>query len=154
MYRRTAMFAAIFAATFAAIALAAGLPLLAQDHPITVQDAYARANGAAGGAGAVFLTLQNTGPTDDRLLGVSTDAARMAELHSHSQTADGVMVMGRIEGGIALPAGGTHALARGGDHVMLMGLTRTLAQGDSLTVTLTFQTAGAITLAVPVDNAR
>lgn len=140
-------------ALLAAIALAVALPLQAQDQLIRAEDAYARSNGTAGGAGAVFLILQNTGTTDDRLLAVASDAARMVELHSHKEDANGVMSMGRIDG-IALPAGGSHALARGGDHIMLMGLTRALDQGSTVTLTLTFEQAGEITLTVPVDNAR
>lgn len=141
-------------ALLAAIALAVALPLQAQDQLIRAKDAYARSNGTAGGAGAVFLTLQNTGTTDDRLLAVASDAAQMVELHSHKEDANGVMSMGRIDGGIALPAGGSHVLARGGDHIMLLGLTRALDQGSTVTLTLTFEQAGEITLTVPVDNAR
>ena len=146
MHRRTVL--------LTALALATALSLQAQDQPILVQNAYARSNGTANGAGAVFLTLQNTGTADDRLLSVTTDAAQMAELHSHTQDANGVMTMGAIEGGIALPAGGSHALARGGDHIMLMGLTRALNQGDSVDLALTFEKAGTLTITVPVDNTR
>jgi periplasmic copper chaperone A len=146
MHRRTVL--------LTALALATALPLQAQDQPILVQNAYARSNGTAGGAGAVFLILQNTGTADDRLLSVTTDAAQMAELHSHTQDANGVMTMGAIEGGIALPAGASHALARGGDHIMLMGLTRALDQGDNVDLTLTFEKAGTLTITVPVDNNR
>ncbi|NCX55288.1 MAG: copper chaperone PCu(A)C [Rhodobacterales bacterium] len=44
-----------------------------------------------------------------------------------------------------------HALKRGGDHVMFMGLTRSLEHGDKFELTLTFEHAGDVTLTVPVD---
>ena len=48
----------------------------------------------------------------------------------------------------------TLAAASAADHVMLMDLTRSIKAGDSLTLTLTFQHAGKVTLTLPVDNKR
>ena len=62
--------------------------------------------------------------------------------------------MGRVEDGFAIPASGAHVLARGGDHVMFMGLTAPWADGDLIEVTLTFTIAGDITLTIPVDLDR
>ena len=45
-------------------------------------------------------------------------------------------------------------LQRGGDHVMLMGLNQSPAQGDEITITLVFETAGEIEVTVPVDLER
>jgi copper(I)-binding protein len=47
-----------------------------------------------------------------------------------------------------------HALKRGGDHVMFMGLTRSLEHGDMIEVTLTFEHAGDVTMTVPIDLER
>lgn len=143
----------------AACAIAFGLvgaPAFAQDHPeeLHVHDAYARVQGGEGGSGAVFFMVHNNTGRDDRLIAVKTDAAAKAELHTHSEDADGVMSMGEIEGGLPLAAGDMIELARGGDHVMLMGLTRALKDGDTLALTLTFEVAGEVTIDVPVDNAR
>ena len=38
----------------------------------------------------------------------------------------------KVEDGIVIPAGLTHDLERGGDHIMLMGVTRALKDGDIL----------------------
>ena len=67
---------------------------------------------------------------------------------------DGVMKMTHVEAGFAIPAGGSHALARGGDHVMFMGLAAPFEQGATVTVTLTFERAGEIEVAIPVDLER
>lgn len=140
-------------AAFAA-ALLLSLPAAAQEHPagLHIHDVYARIT--AGGSGAVFLMIHNNTDTDDRLLAVRADIAEKVELHTHVESADGVMQMTRIEGGIPLPAGEMHALERGGDHVMLMGLTQALQDGDSFPLTLTFEQAGDITVTAVVDNAR
>ena len=127
-------------------------PALAGD--ISIMDPYARASGAMAKSGAVFMEIMNAGDSDDRLIAAHTVAAKMVELHTHIEDDNGVMLMREIEGGIALPAGQSHALARGGDHVMLMGLTGTLEQGDMIQLTLTFEKAGDMTIDVPVDNER
>ena len=64
------------------------------------------------------------------------------------------MKMREVEDGIAVPANGMHALKRGGDHVMFMGLDGALPEGETISVTLTFENAGEITLDIPVDNDR
>ena len=139
---------------FAALAtfLVVATPVLADG--IAVADAYARASTPGATSGAAFMVIENRSDLDDRLLSVRSDIAARVELHTHAEDADGVMRMGAIEGGIALPAGGTHALARGGDHVMLMGLTDPLEQGSEVEIVLTFERAGDVAVAVTVDHDR
>jgi periplasmic copper chaperone A len=126
------------------------------DHPeaMHVHDAYARVAKAGGGSGAVFFLVHNNTAVDDRLISVTTDAAARAELHTTSEDANGVMSMGAMEDGLPLAAGEAAELTRGGDHVMLMGLTRPLADGDVIALTLTFEQAGDVVIEVPIDNAR
>ena len=140
-----------------AAAAALALPLLAAPalaQTIEIHDPYARVATPMSRSGAAFMLIENTGEADDRLIGAATDAAEMAELHTHVESDDGVMRMVEVEEGFAIPAGDSHALARGGDHVMMMGLTRRLEHGDTITLTLTFEQAGEITLEVPVDLER
>lgn len=119
---------------------------------IVIEDAYARASNAR--AGAAFMVIHNHAGEDDRLIDVSSEVAARTELHSHKETADGVMRMLHVAEGIALPSGASHALKRGGDHVMFMGLTAPFEQGETVEITLTFERAGEITVTVPVDLAR
>ncbi|WP_074221698.1 copper chaperone PCu(A)C [Rhodovulum sp. ES.010] len=135
-----------------ALALASALPALAGD--IVIEDPYARASTMMSKSGAAFMTLVNTGAEDDRLVAASSDIAAKVELHTHREDAGGVMRMVEVEEGFAVPAGGRHELARGGDHVMFLGLTRPLEQGDTVTVTLRFETAGEIVVEMPVDLGR
>lgn len=141
----------LLAALMGAIS-AAGLPALAGDIMIT--DAYARASTPMARSGAAFMTIMNHGDSDDRLVAVASDAAARAELHTHIDAGDGVMQMRHDEDGFGIPAGGAHRLARGGDHVMLMGLTGPLAHGAEIELTLTFESAGEMTVTVPVDLER
>lgn len=135
-------------------ALAAGLLAAPAWAEITVQDAYARASSPTAPTGAAFMELHNSADTDDRLIAVASGAAARVELHTHIDMGDGVMQMTPVEDGIVIPAGGHHALARGGDHIMMMGLTAPLTDGMTITVTLTFEQAGEITVDIPVDLDR
>ena len=136
----------------AAAALSFAMPALAGD--IMVEDAYARTSTMMSKSGAAFMVLMNHGDEDDRLVGATSDVAKRVELHTHKEDANGVMQMLKVEEGFPIPAGGMHALARGGDHVMFMGLNRQLEQGDIVTVTLSFEKAGDMTIEVPVDLER
>lgn len=136
----------------AATAVFFALPAFADG--IEINDAYARVSTAMSKSGAAFMVIANSSGADDRLVSVASDVADRVELHTHKAGADGVMQMVEVPEGFAVPAGGQHVLQRGGDHVMFMGLHRSLAQGDVVTVTLTFENAGDVVLDIPVDLTR
>jgi periplasmic copper chaperone A len=139
----------------AAVAVFLAMPAGAQAHDgVAIVDAYARSSAAMATSGAVFMVIENHAEAEDRLVAAASDVAERVELHTHKEDANGVMQMIEVEEGFAIPALGSHALARGGDHVMLLGLKRSLAHGDSVTLTLTFERAGVIEVAVPVDLER
>lgn len=140
------------AAVAAITALSFAFPAVAGD--IIVEDAYARASTGMSKSGAAFMGIVNTGDQDDRLIGASSYVAARVELHTHIQSADGVMQMVEVKEGFPVPAGGAHMLQRGGDHVMFLGLNRPLEQGDMVVLTLTFEKAGDIRIEVPVDLNR
>lgn len=146
----------LMAATLAATILPLAQAGLAQEHPARfhVHDAYARASGGAGASGAVFFVLHNNGTTDEHLIGARAAVAARAELHTHVMTAEGVMQMRQIAGGVQMPAGEMHEFARGADHVMLLGLTRALQDGEHFPLTLIFESGAELTFDVVVDNAR
>lgn len=121
---------------------------------LTITDAYARASSPLAMSGAAFMLIENGAETDDRLLAARSGAAARAELHTHLEGADGVMRMVEVEDGLAVPAGGTLRLRRGGDHVMLMGLAEPFVHGRSIRLTLTFEHAGDVTIEVPIDLER
>lgn len=119
---------------------------------VQINDAYLRVSNPM--AAAAFLEITNLSGQDDRLIALRSDAAARVELHAHREDTNGVMQMIHLEEGIALPAGATHLLERGGDHVMFMGLTHTLAEGEVVPVTFVFEQAGEVTVEIPVDQSR
>ena len=138
-------------ATLATVFMA--IPAFAEGT-IKVDDAYARSSGKTAKAGAAFMMIQNLGDADDRLVGASSDAAARVELHTHKVDENGVAKMVHVEEGFAIPAGETHMLKRGGDHVMFMGLTAPFEQGATVPVTLIFEKAGEVEIEIPVDLER
>jgi len=143
-------FKTVLCAATAAMLLA--LPAWAEG--IDVQDAYAISAGPAAPTGAAFMVIHNQGGAPDRLIDVRSDAAARVELHTHRENADGVMQMIHVTEGFDLPADGELLLARGGHHVMLMGLTAPLEQGTVFTMTLVFEEAGEVPVEVTVDLER
>lgn len=137
--------------TVAAILVAA--PAIAAPK-IGIEDPYVRSATATAPAGAAFMTIRNQGDEDDRLVSASSDVADKVEIHTTRKDAAGVMQMIPVEGGLAVPAQGEHTLARGADHVMLMGLRQPLNQGDKVKITLHFEKSGDVVIEAPVDRER
>lgn len=138
----------------AALAAALCLTAPAALAEIEIADPYARAASPSAMSGAAFMAITNTGDVPDRLIAASSDIAARVELHTHIQDAGGVMRMVEVKDGFEVGPGETVMLQRGGAHVMFMGLTRSMAQGDTVEVTLTFEQAGDVTLEIPVDLER
>ncbi|MEA3639342.1 MAG: copper chaperone PCu(A)C [Lamprobacter sp.] len=130
------------------LALGLALPSMAFAEGIAIADAYARAVPPGQPNSAAFMTLTNAGEQDRALITGESDAAEVVELHRHRME-DGMMRMRQVEQ-IALPAGETVTLAPGGLHVMLIGLTKTLAPGDQIELTLGFDDGSLQTLNLPV----
>jgi copper(I)-binding protein len=134
----------------AALLFGAALPASAE---IMIGDAYARSATKASKTGAAFFHIMNSGDAD-QLLAVSSDVAPRVELHTHKDMGEGVLKMMQVEEGFSIPAQGMHALARGGDHVMFMGLPKGFEDGETVHLTLHFEHAGDVEVEVPVDNKR
>ncbi len=124
-------------------------PDQAQSAQVRIENAWARATPAGASTAAIYLTL--VAPGADRLVAVSTPAAREADLHTMSME-NGVMKMRALPGGIDLPAGKPVTLKPGGMHIMLSALTGPLKEGENVPVTLNFAKSGAQQIAVPVEK--
>lgn len=133
--------AAVAATLFLAAGPVSGHEIKVGELEISTPWTRATPPGAANGGG--FVTLTNTGTTDDRLIGAASPIAKKVELHT-MEMVDGVMKMRPVEGGIPVPAGETVRLAPGGEHIMLMGLDAPIETGSLVPVTLTFDKAGSI----------
>lgn len=142
--RIAAATAALFAATPAAFAQMAMEPETITVGDIAITQPWARATPPAAVTGAGYLTITNNGATDDRLLAFDTAQANIAEVHEMSMANDR-MVMRPLEDGLPIPAGETVVLQPGGYHLMMIELTDAIVEGTPVTVTLTFEVAGAVT---------
>ncbi|MGR3503642.1 copper chaperone PCu(A)C [Pseudaestuariivita sp.] len=128
--------------------------LATTDTGLVIKDGFARAATSVSKSGAAFLLVENTGDTADRLIDASSDAAQRVELHTHIDNGDGVFRMVHVPEGFELAPGATLKLARGGKHVMLMGLNAPMLEGGEVAITLTFERAGDVEVMVPVDLER
>ena len=118
---------------------------------LEIIDAYVIRGAGTSDTAAAFFMIENDGDEADRLIMASAGVARAVELHTHIDD-NGVMKMRPVDGGFEIPANGEHHLERGGDHVMFMGLTQDLEDGDTFPLTLSFQNAGDITFEVKVGE--
>jgi copper(I)-binding protein len=100
--------------------------------------------------GAAYLTVRNGGDQDDRLIGVSSEVADKALLHS-SAMQDGVMKMRPVEV-LEVPAHGEAVLEPGGLHIMLIGLKAPLEEGKSFALTLEFENAGEVEVVTTIED--
>ncbi len=121
---------------------------------VEISNPYARSSGPKAKVGAAFFSITNHSEKDIRLLAARSDVAARTEIHSHKMTGDGIMQMFQLEEGILIPAGATHDLKRGGDHVMLMGLKESLGENANVAVTLVFEKAGEMVVDIPVDLSK
>ncbi|MEA2733057.1 MAG: periplasmic copper chaperone [Acetobacteraceae bacterium] len=117
---------------------------------ISAEHVWARATAGTTSTAAVYLTVTDNGQPD-RLACLSTPVAATAELHETIHDGD-VMKM-RPVAGIALEPGKPVTFSPGGYHVMLTGLKKPLKAGDSFPLTLTFEHAQPITVAVEAAGA-
>ena len=101
-------------------------------------------------AAAGYMAIANNGPTPDRLIGIETPAAASTMLHTTEHGADGVARMVHLPA-LEIPAEDTVVLEPGGMHVMLMGLTAPLTEGEMVPATLVFEHAGRVAIAFMVD---
>ncbi len=138
---------------FAVLLIAIAAPAFAQGTataPIAVQQPWARATPTGAKTGAVYMILDNKSANADRLTGASSDVADKAQIHEMS-VVNGVMQMRQLADGLPVPAGGSVVLKPGSYHVMLIGLKKPLAVGETFPLTLTFAKAGNISVTVAVQ---
>ena len=82
------------------------------------------------------------------MVAVSSPVAKRVEIHTHTMD-KGVMRMRRIEA-VEVHPGAPAVLRPGGNHIMLIGLTRKLIKGDSFPLTLRFAKSGSVTVTVAI----
>ena len=110
------------------------------DPAINVKDAWVRTTVPGQKATGAFMKI--TAKEGTRLVGASTPAAGVAEVHEMKMDGD-VMKM-RAVPALELPAGKTVELKPGGYHLMLMDLKDALPKDSTVPLTLLFKDAKGI----------
>lgn len=120
--------------------------------PINISLPFTRATLPNAPVAGGFLTIENTGTEPDRLISAASDIADDTQIHEMAMQGD-VMKMRQLADGLEIPAGETVVLAPGGFHIMFMGLKQALVEGETITVTLTFEKAGTVDVVLPIEAA-
>ncbi|MCL2830762.1 MAG: copper chaperone PCu(A)C [Betaproteobacteria bacterium] len=95
-----------------------------------------------------FMTLKNTGNRDIKLIKAESPVAKNVELHTNVNE-DGMMKMRQVAN-IEIKAKGETLLKPGSYHIMLIGLTQPLAEGDKIPMTLSFDDGSKEEISAPV----
>jgi hypothetical protein len=135
-----------------ALAFCAAAPALAHGYSkgdIAVRHPWTRATPPGATVAAGYLEIRNSGRQSDRLIGASTLAAERVELHV--VTRDGDIARMRELKDFALPARKRLLLRPGGPHLMLVGLKRPWQKGERIPLTLRFERAGELVVALEVQ---
>ena len=129
---------------------------LAQDAPIRLENPWVRRAPAMPDAGpgtksraAGYVMIVNRGAARDALVSAAAaDVAERVELHE-TRNMSGMLMMEPVPR-VDVEPGARVELKPGSYHLMLIGLTRALAPGQTVTLTLRFERAGEMTIRADV----
>lgn len=120
-----------------AVLAATSFASLAQTPAITVTQPWVRATVAEQQSTGAFMTVQASSAS--RLVAVHSRAAASVEMHEMAM--DGDVMRMRAMPAVALAAGADVTFKPGSYHLMLMGLKKPLKAGETVPLTLMFESA-------------
>ncbi len=97
---------------------------------------------------AAFFTVNNSTASDWTITVVTSSAAERIEIHRHEHS-NGMMAMRKLES-ITVEAGSSLEFAPGGLHLMLMGLSSPLREGDRVRLNFTSADGDTVATEFPV----
>lgn len=115
---------------------------------IHIEGAWARP-ASEGRMSAAYFLITNFENENDTLISVQSDVAQLVEIHESYELEEGMMGMREVPE-LEIPAQSTIRLQQGGLHIMLIQVTRTLADGDTFALSLNFAGAGEKTVEIPI----
>ena len=107
----------------------------ANSSPVETKDMWIKA--AKDGMTAAFGTVTNTSGKDLTLTGGKSDHADIVEMHETVSDGAGGMEMKHKEDGFTIKPGESKTFEPGGDHIMLMKMTKAIEPGEKVTITVT-----------------
>ncbi len=117
-------------------------------RPLDVHGAWARP-ADSGLVSAAYLVIVNRDTAPVTFLGASSPMAESVSLHETMEMA-GMVHMMPLDSAQVIAANDSLVLAEGGKHLMVTGLRRKVAPGDSLPLTLSFADNKTIVLTAVV----
>jgi len=139
LFRRSVVIAAL---TFC-------LPTFAADT-IATEGAWTRATPPGAVNSAAYVQLHNSGKEERTVVSATSEAAEEVQLHTVIAE-DGLMKMRQVPY-ISVPAGGVAELKPGGYHIMLLGVTQPLRDGESVDIELEFADGEKLVFASPIKK--
>lgn len=141
---------------FLALACLLASPAMAQPYSlgdISIKNTWIQEGPPRAPTLAGYVTLENSGIAEDRLVGIESADVEKVELHT-SVVTDGIARMAPMEGGLLLPPGETVVLGEAGTHAMFIAPPRPYRDGDEIQATLIFEKAGRIDVTFAVERRR
>jgi len=120
-------------------------PALAMKMDVVTETAGHSMDGPVSGA---YMIIENKGAAD-KLLSLSTSVAEAAEIHQTTES-NGMMMMEPMPDGIDIPANGKVEFKPGSYHITLMNIKEDLKPGNTISLTLKFQSGQEMLVVVPV----
>jgi copper(I)-binding protein len=108
-----------------------------------IMDAWIKEPLSGMDATAAYLLIHNHSEDSDRLMGVVTDIAEVAEIHEMTLV-DGVMKMRRVDAGVSIAPDERASLEPGGLHIMLFNVNREIHAGEAYVISLNFKRSGQV----------
>jgi copper(I)-binding protein len=124
-------------------------PLATPQAALAVADAWVAPTPKGAKVAAGFFTVGNAGVEEDRIVAAASPRATRIELRETS-TVGGKAKTLPVKGGIQIPAVGTITLKPDGLHLAFIGIKEPFIEGQTIPVTLTFEKAGPIEIALTV----
>jgi copper(I)-binding protein len=133
-----------------ALLLLAALPCasFSADAELMIDEPYVRLAPPNAPATGAFMVIRNSGKTDRKLVKAESPVAKAVELHNHINE-NGVMKMRQVQS-IDIKASAQAELKPGSYHVMLIGMTQALKEGDTVPITLSFDDGSKKQINAPV----
>jgi copper(I)-binding protein len=120
---------------------------------MAVLDAWTRPSPATADEAAIYVTIENRDAPDDRLIGAESERCVVVTPHLTELDDDDVARMS--EAGtdqLGLGAGETVEMSPNGLHLMCLGMSRPLDDGERIPLTLRFAEHAPVTVEVQVEQ--
>ena len=118
---------------------------------LIIKEPRARATSPGAKVAAGYLSIENIGDQDERLVTVNSEFAQISEIHEMKMEGD-VAKMRPLNGGLEIPAGAQIDLNPGGLHIMFMKLQQQLQDGELHPVVLNFKLQGKVRILFEVHK--